>query len=97
MEYILRTHENDSTVHGYPPDGGLSWGAVTFPYRGWDPKQKWAQPQMLFDATTRTAFLMFGNITLGPGGCDGLEDEHGFLQVSSTDEGKRHIRALLRP
>ena len=30
---------------------------------------------------------MFGNITLGPGGSDGLEHEHGFLQISSTDRG----------
>ena len=50
-------------------DGGLSWGGVSFPYRGWDPKQKWAQPQLLFDAVIRTVFLMFSNITLEPGVC----------------------------
>ena len=43
---------------------------------------------MLFDTITRTVFLMFSNITLAPGGCDGMENEHGFLQISSTDEGK---------
>ena len=66
---------------------GRSWEDVTFPHGGWDSKQKWAQPQLLFDRTTHTVLLMFGNITLAPGGSDGEEHEHGFLQLSSTDEG----------
>ena len=36
-------------------DVEASWGPVSFPYRGWDARQKWAQPQLVWDRQRRSA------------------------------------------
>ena len=81
-------------------DNGQTWSPIRFPFLGFsDPKTtgNFFQNQLLWDAQTKTAHLLIGNVTDGPGGCDGSENLDGMVLVSSTDRGQTWSKAKPLP
>jgi sialate O-acetylesterase len=77
---------NSTLVMRRSTDLGSSWGKPFFPFMQWQNHRKWGQPQMVYDAMTQAALLLFSNETLdrSPGGKQSLGS---VLQIASTSAG----------
>ena len=72
-------------------DMGKSWSAIRFPFLPFSNPStvgNFFQNQLAWDAKAKTAHILIGNITDGPGGCDGSENLDGMLHIRSWDRGK---------
>jgi hypothetical protein len=77
-------------------DNGASWSKLRFPFLPFsDPATvgDFFQNQVLWDAEAKTAHILVGNVTDGPGGCDGGQNLDGMLHISSSDRGQTWSKA----